>query len=93
MVEVAIQLSDETLARLKTRAEALEITPEQVIADAVHSFLDVRDPWLGFATEGEYRDFVQEGIDSADRGELEDFDVVAARLRAELVDLIAERAR
>lgn len=93
MVEVAIQLSDEALARVRTRAEALEITPEQVIADAVDSFLDIRDPWLGFATEDEYRDFVQEGIDSADRGELEDFDVVAARLRAELVDLIAERAQ
>lgn len=93
MAQVSIQLSDETLKRLRARAEALEISPEQVVADAVHSLLDTRDPWLGFASEDEYRAFVQEGIDSADRGELEDFDVVAARLRAELVDLIAERAQ
>lgn len=93
MAQVAIQLSDEDLERLKARAEANEITPEQAAADFVRDSLDARDPWLGFATEGEYLAWIQEGIDSADNEPLLDADIVFAEMRARLTDLLAKQSR
>ncbi len=92
MAQVAIQLSDEDLQRLKAHAEAREMTPEGVAAQAVEALLEGDQPWRGSGTEEKYRAFVQKGIDSADRGDLEDWDVVKARLRAYMTDRSAEAA-
>ncbi len=92
MAQVAIQLSDETLKRLKAHADAHEMSPEDVATQAVEAMLEDDEPWRGFATEQEYRAFVQKGVDSADRGDLEDWDVVKARLRAYMAERSAAAA-
>ena len=90
MAQVAIQLSPETLERVKTHAEANATSAEQVIADAVEAMFaeDVVMP----GDEAAYLAFVQKGIDSADRGDVEDWDVVKARLRAYMADRTAAAA-
>lgn len=93
MAQVAIQLSDDDIERLKAHAEAREITPEQAATDAVIDRLHDHDPWLGFATEAEYQAWVQEGIDSAENEPLVDADIVFAEMRTRLTDLLAKQSR
>lgn len=90
MAQVAIQLSDETLARVKARAEVLEVSAEQVIADEVEAMFaeDFSPPH----DDAAYLAFVQQGVDSANRGEVEDWDVVKTRLRAYITDRTAAAA-
>ncbi len=89
MAQVAIQLSDETFARVMARADALEVSAEQVIAEEVEAMFaeDILAP-----EEAAYLAFVQKGIDSADRGDVEDWDVVKARLRTYMADRTAAAA-
>jgi hypothetical protein len=91
MAQVAIQLSDEDLKRLRAHAEAHEITPEQAAADVVRDSLHAHDPWLGFATEDEYQAWIQEGIDSAENEPLIDADIVFERAQKRLDALLAAR--
>ena len=90
MAQVAIQLSDETLARVKARADALEVSAEEVIAEEVEAVFaqDIPSP----EDEAAFRAFVQKGIASADRGDVEDWDVVKARLRTYMADRTAADA-
>ncbi|OYX56203.1 MAG: hypothetical protein B7Y86_10850 [Brevundimonas subvibrioides] len=81
MPEIYIELSDETLERLTAYADALEMTPEAALTQIVRAGLQNDESRPDGATGDEYRAFVQKGIDSADRGDLEDWDVVKARLR------------
>ena len=84
MTEVVIQLSDETFARVKASADALEVSAEQMIAEEVEAMFaqDIPAP----EAEEAYRAFVQKGIDAADRGDVEDWEVVKARLRTYMAD-------
>ena len=93
MAQVAIQLSPETLERVRTHAEANETSAEQVIADAVEGMFAPHDPLLGFATEEDYQAWVQEGIDSAENEPLVDAEVVFAEMRERLADLLAKPSR
>lgn len=90
MAQVAIQLSDEDLKRLQAHADALDISAEAMATEVVMDLLHGSDPLLGFNSQAEYEAFVQEGIDSADRGELLDWEDVKADLRAMMVRRLAE---
>lgn len=89
MAKVEIQLSDKTLERLRAHADALKISPEQVVTEAVEDLLDSPDPWLGFATEAEYQAWIQEGLDSAENEPLIDADVVFEKAQKRLSALLA----
>ncbi len=90
MAEVAIQLSDETFARVKARADALDVSAAQVIAEEVEAMFAEHIP--APEDEAAYLAFVQMGIDSANRGDVEDWDVVKARLRSYMADRTAAAA-
>jgi len=90
MAQVAIQLSDEDLERLKAHADALDISTEAMATEVVMDLLHGSDPLIGFNSQAEYEAFIQEGIDSADRGELLDWEVVKADLSAMMARRLAE---
>ena len=58
---ITARLDEEGLARLDTLAGMLERSRAWIVAKAVQRYVD---------EELEFRAFIQEGIDSADRGEL-----------------------
>ncbi len=80
MTDVAFQLTDEQAERLGEIARHRHATTAAVVQEAVTQYLD---------QDAEYRAFVQKGIDEADRGELEDWDVVKADLRAYMAEQMA----
>lgn len=83
MSTIAIKLSDEETDRIAAIAEARGESAATVVREAVANYLD---------QDAELRAAIQEGIDAADRGELEDFDVVAARLRARMTARLGSAA-
>lgn len=82
MNSVAVELSEEQADRIAAIARHKDTSPADVVREAVTTYLD---------KDAEYLAFVQEGIDSADRGELTEFSVVAERLRARLAVRLAEQ--
>lgn len=83
MTNVAVQLSDEQAERLDAIAGHRHTSTAAVVQEAVTQYL---------AHDAAFRAAVQEGIDAADRGELEDLDVVAARLRGRMAANLAALA-
>ena len=80
MNAVAVHLSDEQAERLGEIARYRHASTAAVVQEAVAQYLD---------QDAEFRAAVQIGIDQADRGELEDFNVVAAELRAMMAARVA----
>lgn len=80
MSTIAIKLSDEEMDRIAAIAEWRGESPAHIVREAVANYL---------AYDAEFRVAVQKGIDEAERGELEDFEVVAARLRARMAARLA----
>lgn len=77
-VHRTIQLEDAVDAQLRALADAKNVAPEQVAQDLLANQLDY-DRW--------FRAAVQEGIASADRGELIDHDEVFDDLRRRIAAL------
>jgi predicted transcriptional regulator len=61
MVRIIARLDAVTSARVAAAAEARGISDEQYVAEAAKRMVDVDE---------EYRSFIQEGIDAADRGDV-----------------------
>ena len=83
MTEIAVELSEEDADRIAAIAEWRSESSASIVREAVAKYLD---------HDAEIRAAVQEGIDSAGRGELEDFEVVADRMRARLSARLAAQA-
>lgn len=83
MTNVAVQLSDDQAKRLGEIARYRHASTASVVQEAVNQYLD---------HDAEFRAAVQVGIDQADRGEVEDWDVVKARLRAHMAKRLAQAA-
>lgn len=80
MTDVAFQLSAEQAERLDTIARHRHASTAAVVQEAVTQYLD---------QDAEFRAAVQQGIDEADRGDTEDFDIFAAELRATMAARVA----
>ncbi|MBW8816552.1 MAG: hypothetical protein JF588_24300 [Caulobacterales bacterium] len=74
---LAITLTDAQKARLEQIAESREGTLAATVEEAVTAFLD---------KDAEYRAYVQEGLDAVARGDVQDWEKVKAKLRAEYGD-------
>lgn len=70
-VHMTIAIDDLVNDRLRALADIKQVSPEELVRDVLAEHLDY-DRW--------FHAKVQEGIDSADRGELIDHDEVFARL-------------
>ena len=81
MTDVAFQLSDEQARRLGEIARHRHASTAALVQEAVAQYLD---------QDAEFRAAVQVGIDQADRGEVEDWEVVKVRLRAHMAKRLAE---
>lgn len=75
MVDLAIQLNDEQVARLEEIARARGGAAEDVVGEAIDRYLE---------HDREFRAAVLEGVSEAGRGEADEFDVYAADLRARM---------
>ncbi len=83
MTSVAVQLSDEQAERLDAIARHRHASTAAVVQEAVTQYLD---------QDAEFRAAVQAGVDEANRGDTEDFDVFAAELRAMMAARVANGA-
>ena len=81
MNNVAVQLSDEQARRLGEIARQRHASTAAVVQEAVTQYLD---------HDAEFRAAIQVGTDQADRGEVEDWEVVKVRLRAHMAKRLAE---
>ena len=82
MSEVAIELNDEEARRIEAIARQRHATPAQVVTEAVRQYLDY---------DAEFRAAVEEGLEAAARGEHDDLEAVADRLKVRLADRLAPR--